>query len=91
MELYKYAIDVEKQYVEFLFSRKQLIENRFMLRNNRFSTEIRVPFENSPYIKVFFLDDSVASRAKVAVETLNCGNYSAPHGMRLSTSRVNNS
>lgn len=72
MELYYYAIDVEKQYVEFLFSRKQLIENRFMLRNNRFSTEIRVPFENSPYIKVFFLDDSVASRAKVAVETLNC-------------------
>ena len=72
MELYKYASDVEKQYGEFLFSRKQLIEDRLMLRKNRFSTEIRVPFENSPCIKVFFLDDSVASRAKVAVEALNC-------------------
>lgn len=72
IELYKYASDVKKQYGEFLFSRKQLIENGLMLKNNRFSTEIRVPFENSPYIKVFFLDDSVASRAKAAVEALNC-------------------
>lgn len=72
LDLYKYASEVEKQYEEFLFSRKQSIDYKLMVKNNCFSTEIRVPFENSPYIKVFFLDDSVACRAKVAIETLNC-------------------
>ena len=43
-----------------------------MVRNNIFSTEIRVPFENKPCIKVFFWDDSVAPSAKAVVESLNC-------------------
>jgi hypothetical protein len=70
--LYKYASDIEKQYEEFLQRHKQSIKNKLMVRNNIFSTEIRVPFENKPCIKVFFLDDSVASSAKAVVETLNC-------------------
>lgn len=71
-DLYKYANDIEKQYEEFLQRRKKSIENKLMVRNNNFSTEIRVPFENKPCIKVFFLDDSVAPSAKAVVETLNC-------------------
>lgn len=72
LDLYKYASDIEKQYEEFLQRHKQLIESKLMVRNNIFSTEIRVPFENKPCIKVFFLDDSVAPSAKAVVETLNC-------------------
>ena len=71
-DLYKYANDIEKQYEEFLQRRKKTIEKKLMVRNNIFSTEIRVPFENKPCIKVFFLDDSVAPSAKAVVETLNC-------------------
>lgn len=69
-DLYKYASDVEKQYGEFLFSRKQFIENKLMLRNNRFSTEVREVFDN-PYIKVYFLNDTIAPSAKNVVEALN--------------------
>lgn len=43
-----------------------------MFRNNQFATEIRTIFENKHYIKVFFLDDTVASQAKTYIETLNC-------------------
>lgn len=36
-----------------------------------FSTEIRETF-GKPYIKVFFLDDTIAEQAKTVVEALNC-------------------
>ena len=41
-----------------------------MLRNNRFSTEVREVF-NNPYVKVYFLDDTIAPSAQTVVETLN--------------------
>lgn len=70
-DLYKYASDVQMQYEKFLYSRKQSIENKLMVRNNRFSTEIREVFDN-PYVKVYFLDDSIAPSAKTVAEALNC-------------------
>ena len=71
-DLYKYASDIVKKYEEYLQRRKKSIENKLMVRNNIFGTEIRVPFENKPCIKVFFFFVSVAPSAKAVVETLNC-------------------
>jgi hypothetical protein len=69
-KLYKYASSIEKDYECFLLGRKQIIEKKIMPTNNSFSTEVREVYE-TPYIKVFFLDDSVASNAKTVVEALN--------------------
>ena len=68
--LYEYACSVVKDYEGFLQGRKQMIENKFMPAKNSFSTEIREVFEK-PYVKVFFLVDSVATNAKIIVEALN--------------------
>ena len=41
-----------------------------MPKNNKFSTEIRIPFEDKPCIKVFFLDDTIAPKTIPVVESV---------------------
>lgn len=67
--LYQYAQDVEKKYEDYLFDRKLEIQKR-MNDNDSFGTEICTVFDK-PYVKVYFLDDSVAQQAKDVVEALN--------------------
>ena len=69
MVLYKYAVEIERDYEDFLIKRKNEIKKR-MNCNNIFSTEICSVFD-TPYIKVYFLDDSVATEAKGVVEAIN--------------------
>lgn len=68
--LYDYSRSIEKDYESFLLGRKQTLENKHMPTRNSFSTEIREVFEK-PYVKVFFLVDSVAPDAMNIVEALN--------------------
>ena len=68
--LYEYASSVEKDYMSFLFGRKQSLEKSFMPQNNSFSTEVKKVYETS-YVKVYFLDDSIAADAKAVVEAQN--------------------
>lgn len=72
--LYCYCESFEMQYEEFLRNRKQRLLNKIMVRNDNFSTEIREPFEDKPCIKVFFLQDEDATKAKTVIEALNCIN-----------------
>ena len=69
-DLYKYAQDTEKGYENFLLERKYEIQKTMSGNNSFFSTEVCSVFDKS-YVKVYFLDDSVAPRAKEVVETLN--------------------
>lgn len=68
-ELYKYAQDAEKGYENYILERKNDIL-KIMKGNNSFSTEVCSVFDK-PYVKVYFIDDSVASQAKEVVEALN--------------------
>ena len=67
--LYNYAIGIEKDYEVFLHEHKNVIRKK-MNGNNIFSTKICSIFD-VPYIKVFFIDDRVAEKAKEVVETIN--------------------
>lgn len=67
--LYKCAISVEKDYEDFLEARRIEIHKR-MKCNNVFSTEICSMFDKY-YVKVYFLDDGVATQARDIVENLN--------------------
>lgn len=67
--LYIYAHETVVQYLINLQDQKRLFEN-MMNMNNSFSTEIRES-PRGKYIKVFFLDDSVAAQAKIVVGALN--------------------
>ena len=67
--LYQYSIQAEKEYESFLIKRKLSLEMKTK-RNNYFSTEISSAFDK-PYIKVYFLNDTVAQDAKLVVEALN--------------------
>ena len=68
--LYEYASSVEKDYMSNLLGKKQSLERLLMPQNNSFSTEVKKVYETS-YVKVYFLDDSIAADAKAVVETLN--------------------
>lgn len=68
-DIYNYAQDAEKGYETFLLERKHEIQ-KTMNGNNCFSTEICSVFDK-PYVKVYFLDDSVAPQAKAVIEALN--------------------
>lgn len=68
--LFKYSKDAEQQYEAFIQNRRIMIERK-MKKNNCFITEIREPFKGKPYIKVFFLDDSIAIDALDVIASLN--------------------
>lgn len=69
--LYGYACSIEKDYVSYLLGKKQTLERKLMPRNNSFSTELKEIY-GKPYVKVYFLDDSVAPTAQTIVSALNC-------------------
>lgn len=67
--LYEYAKDAREEYERFLQQRKNQLEES-MKPNNNYSTEI-CSSPSGPYIRVFFLDDSNALKAKDVVEAVN--------------------
>lgn len=67
--LYNYANDARVEYGLFLSQRIDQL-NYSMKPNNNYSTEI-CSSPSGPYIRVFFLDDSDAFKAKDVVEALN--------------------
>lgn len=68
--LYNYAKDALGEYELFLRQRIKELEDSMAKKNNCFSTEIcQAP--SGPYIRVFFLDDSNALKAKEIVEAVN--------------------
>ncbi|MBR6414603.1 MAG: hypothetical protein IKS22_00670 [Bacteroidales bacterium] len=69
--LYEYAKKAEFDYEDYLCKRKLVLKRMLTKTNNHFSTEVRGTFGKT-YIKVFFLDDSVASEAKTIVEGIPC-------------------
>lgn len=69
-DLFSYTKEAVDEYEKFLLQRKQQIEDSIMPKRNCFSTEICTMFDTS-YVKVFFLDDSIAPQAMGVVETLN--------------------
>lgn len=67
--LYDYAKDAGEEYKRFLLQRKKDLEDS-MKPNNNYNTEI-CSAPNGPYIRVFFLDDRTALKAKDVVEAVN--------------------
>lgn len=68
--LYNYAKDAHDEYDFFLRHRIKQLEDSMAKKNNSFNTEIcQAP--SGPYIRVFFLDDSNALKAKEIVEAVN--------------------
>ena len=68
-DLFNYAKDAKDDYLSFLLQRQQILEEN-MNPNNYYSTEINSS-PSGPYIRVFFLEDSDAIRAKSVVEAVN--------------------
>lgn len=68
--LFEYAQNAEKDYETYLSYRKKEIQKNNMCKKRFFSTEIRETY-NKQYVKVYFLDDSIAKDAKEVVERLN--------------------
>lgn len=81
--LFEYAKNAEKDYETYLANRKKEIQNKVielgaifdekgtdMHKRMNFSTEIRETL-GKQYVKVYFLDDSIAKDAKEVVERLN--------------------
>ncbi len=69
--LYNYAKDAREEYELFLIQRVKELDNSMATKNNCFSTQISKTFDTE-YVKVFFLDDSVAPKAQEVVMALNC-------------------
>ncbi len=68
--LYNYAKEAYDEYELFLRQRIMQLEDSMAKKNNCFSTEIcQAP--SGPYIRIFFLDDSNALKAKEIVEAVN--------------------
>lgn len=67
--LYSYAKEFEEEYESFIEQRKRTLET-IIMAGNKFSTLIASACGNE-YVKVFFLDDSVATDARSVVEGLN--------------------
>lgn len=68
--LYNYIKEAQDEYVFFLLQRIKQLEDSMAKKNNSFSTEIcQAP--SGPYIRIFFLDDSNALKAKEIVEAVN--------------------
>ncbi len=70
-DLYQYALNAKKDYERFVLERKKQLQDIMKPKINGFSTEIRSSFDTN-YVKVFFLDDTVAPRAQERVQALNC-------------------
>ncbi len=68
-ELYSYAKDAKLEYETFLQQKRHQLEQH-MRPNNKYSTEISTS-PSGQYIRVFFLDDSNALKAKEIVEAVN--------------------
>lgn len=69
-DIYAYTKEAVDEYYRYLQQRKQQIEECVMPKNNCFSTQICTsPCEQ--YIRVFFIDDSNAVKAKEVVESVN--------------------
>lgn len=69
--LYNYAKEAREEYELFLIQRVKELDNSMATKNNCFSTQISKTFDTE-YVKVFFLDDSVAPKAQEVVMALNC-------------------
>lgn len=69
-DLFDYAQKVEAEYERFVLNHKQELLGIVKKKNDCFSTQIRSSFDTD-YVKVFFLDDSVAPRAQEVVQRLN--------------------
>lgn len=69
--LYNYAKEAREEYELFLIQRIKELDNSMAKKNNCFSTQISKTFDTE-YVKVFFLDDSVAPKAQEVVMALNC-------------------
>lgn len=69
--LYDYTQIKVAEYEQFVLNRRSNILKLICPMKNSFSTEIREAFEKK-YVKVFFLDDSVAEAAQEAVSALMC-------------------
>lgn len=69
--LYNYAKEAREEYELFLIQRVKELNNSMATKNNCFSTQISKTFDTE-YVKVFFLDDSVAPKAQEVVMALNC-------------------
>lgn len=69
-DLYVYAKEALDDYWRFLSKKKQQLEERMRSKILFFNTEICTS-PSGNYIRVFFLDDSVAQRAKEIVEAVN--------------------
>lgn len=69
--LYNYAKEAREEYERFLIQRVKELDNSMATKNNCFSTQISKTFDTE-YVKVFFLDDSVAPKAQEVVMALNC-------------------
>ena len=70
-ELYQYALNAKNEYERFVLERKKQLEDIMKPKIKGFSTEIRSTFDTY-YVKVFFLDDTVATKAQECVLSLNC-------------------
>ena len=69
-DLYDYAQKAKTEYESFVLNRKQELQGIMRKKNNCFSTQIRSNFDKD-YVKVFFLNDSVAPRAQEEIQGLN--------------------
>lgn len=69
-DLYKYALNAKNDYERFVLERKKQLQDIMKPKINSFSTEIRSNFDKN-YVKVFFLDDTVAPKAQKKVQLLN--------------------
>ncbi len=69
--MYKYALNAKNDYERFVLERKKQLQDIMKPKINGFSTEIRSTFDTN-YVKVFFLDDTVAQKAQEMIRSLNC-------------------
>ena len=84
-DLYQYALNAKSDYEEFVLDRKKQLQEIMKPEINSFYTEIRSTFDTH-YVKVFFLDDTVAQKVQERVQSLNCvrgvnmtNSYSSAH------------
>ena len=70
-DLYQYALNAKNDYERFVLERKKQLQDIMKPKINGFSTKIRATFDTI-YVKVFFLDDTVAPKAQERVQSLNC-------------------
>ena len=68
--LFNYAKDARDEYERFLVQKMKDLENSMAIKNTCFSTKIGQTFDTE-YVKVFFLDDSVAPEAQKIVWSIN--------------------